>query len=58
MFRAAALTALAAAVLMPFATIAADREDGGLAPDFEGRVAHFGNYTGKTSVTAALRRRE
>ena len=58
MFRAAALTALAAAVLMPFATIAADRDDGGLAPDFEGQVAYFGNYTGKTSVTADLRRRE
>ncbi|MBN8810927.1 MULTISPECIES: hypothetical protein [Sphingomonas] len=57
MFRAA-VTALAAAMLVPLAALAADRDDGGLAPDFEGQVAYFGNYTGKTSVTADLRRRE
>ena len=57
MFRAA-LTALAAVMLMPLAALAADRDDGGLAPDFEGQVAYFGNYTGKTSVSADLRRRD
>jgi hypothetical protein len=57
MFRAA-LTALAIAVLMPLAAQAADRDDGGLAPDFEGQVAYFGNYTGKTSVTADKLRRD
>lgn len=57
MFRAT-LTALAVAMLMPFAAQADDRNDGGLAPDFEGQVAYFGNYTGKTSVTADQRRRD
>ncbi|WHU03566.1 MULTISPECIES: hypothetical protein [unclassified Sphingomonas] len=61
MFRAT-LTALSVAMLMPFAAQAQptprDRDDPALAPDFEGQVAYFGNYTGKTSVTADLRRRE
>lgn len=51
----AALTALA--FLLPFAAAADDREDV-LPPDFQGQVAYFGNYTGKTSVTAQLNHRD
>lgn len=55
----AALTALAIAILWPLAALADDRrDDGNLAPGFEGQVAYFGNYTGKTSVSADHRRRE
>lgn len=50
----AMLLSLSAVLLAPIAATAApgDREAGALAPDFEGKVAYFGNYTGTSSVLA------
>jgi hypothetical protein len=53
MIRAMLLAAFAF-LLAPLAATATpdDREAGALAPDFEGKVAYFGNYTGTSSVLA------
>jgi hypothetical protein len=57
MFRAILMAALAMLALAPVAAMADEREDL-LAPDFQGQIAYFGNYTGKTSVTAEQGRRD
>ncbi|MEI9852244.1 MAG: hypothetical protein WDN24_16900 [Sphingomonas sp.] len=45
------LIALLVLLLVPFAALADDNETA-LAADFEGQIAYFGNYTGKTTVLA------
>lgn len=55
----AVLIALAMLALTSFGAAADDRDgEGLLSPDFRGQIAYFGNYTGKTSVTAEQRRRD
>ncbi|MCW3836663.1 hypothetical protein ACFQ1E_12705 [Sphingomonas canadensis] len=47
------LIALLALLMFPLAAAAQTPDDGKLDPDFEGQVAYFGNYTGKTTVLAS-----
>lgn len=53
MFRAILLAALALCLAPAAAQAARDPDGSTLAPDFEGKVAYFGNYTGVSSVLAS-----